>query len=129
MHHGSNNEVVPADFSQPLAAELQQFLRAQLPVDPDARPVTMRVFALVLHEELRASAEYAEAELIANFLELQPDSTFRVLMTAGEVTQRGGLDVTKRHATNIALLLQQALRRLETLPATLAASETLRPTE
>lgn len=129
VRHGFNNEVVSADFSQPLAAELQQFLRAQLPAAPGARPVTMRVFTLTLHEELRASAEYAEAELVADFLELQPDSTFRVVMTAGETTQRGGLDVTKHHATNIALLLQQALRRLEALPAPAATAETLSPAD
>lgn len=125
VRHGLSNEVVSANFPQPLATELQQFLQAQLPAAPGARPVTMRVFTLVLQEEMRASAEFAEAELVADFLELQPDSTYRVLMTAGETTQRSGLDVTKRHASNIALLLQQALRRLEALPATAAASETL----
>lgn len=125
VRQGLTNEVVSADFSQPLAAELGQFLRAQLPAGPNARPVTMRVFALVVQEQVRASAEHAEAELVADFLEPQPDSTFRVVATAGETTQRGGLDVTKHHAANLALLLQQALRRLEALPPPAAAAETL----
>ena len=129
VHRGMNNEVVAADFTQPLAPELQQFLKAQLPASPGARPVTMRVFTLALNEELRASSEHSEAELVADFLEPQPDSTYRVLLTVGETTQRGGLDVTKHHAANIALVLQQALRRLEALPATTASTETLSQAE
>lgn len=129
VHRGFANEVVSADFPQPLAAELLQFLRAQLPAGPGTRPVTMRVFTLGLQEEMRASAEYAEAELVVDFLEMQPDSTFRVLLMAGETTQRGGLEVTKRHAPNIALLLQQALRRLQALPSATTATETLSPAD
>ncbi|MBO2009380.1 hypothetical protein [Hymenobacter negativus] len=125
VHKGMNNEVVSANFNQPLAPELLQFLKAQLPASPGARPVTMRIFTLVLNEELRASAEHSEAELVADFLEPQPDSTYRVLLTVGETTQRGGLDVTKHHAANIALLLQQAMLKLEALPATAAATETM----
>ncbi|WP_210517885.1 hypothetical protein [Hymenobacter terricola] len=117
VHRGMNNAVVSADFTQPLAAELQQFLRAQLPAGPGTRPVLMRVFTLALNEQLRASAEHAETELVADFLEPQPDSTFRLLLAVGETAQRGGLDVTKHHAANIALVLQQALRQLEALPA------------
>lgn len=125
VHRGFNNEAVSADFTQPLAPELLQFLRAQLPARAGARPVLLRVFALVLNEELRANSEHAEAELVADFLEPQPDSTFRVLLTVGETTQRGGLDVTKHHAANIALVLQQALRQLAALPATPATAEAL----
>jgi hypothetical protein len=125
VHKGMNNEVVSANFGQPLAPELLQFLKAQMPAEPGARPVTMRVFTLVLNEELGASAEHSDAELVADFLEPQPDSTYRVLLTVGEITQRGGLDVTKHHAANIALLLQQALLKLEALPATVPATESL----
>ncbi len=125
VHRGMNNEVVSADFNQPLAPELLQFVRKQLPASPGARPVTMRVFTLAVNEELRANSEHAEAELVADFLEPQPDSTYRVLLTAGETTQRSGLDVTKHHAANVALVLQQALRRLEALPAPPPSAEVL----
>jgi hypothetical protein len=124
VHRGMDNASVSADFTQPLAAELRQFLRTQLPAPVGARPVILRVFTLGLSEDLRATSESAEAELIADFLEPQPDSTFRVLLTVGETTRRGGLDVTKHHATNIALVLQQALRQLAALPAA-TATETL----
>jgi len=125
VHKGINNAVVSADFTQPLAPELLQFLKAQLPASSGARPVTMRVFTLALNEELRASSEHSEAELVADFLEPQPDSTYRVLLTVGETTQRGGLDVTKHHPANIALVLQQALQKLEALPASTPTTETL----
>ena len=125
VHRGMANETVSADFVQPLTAELTQFFRTQLPAVAGARPVVLRVFTLALTEEMRASAEIAEAELVADFLEPQPDSTFRVLLTVGETTRRSGLEVTKRHATNLALLLQQALRKLSALPAPTTPSETL----
>lgn len=117
VHRGLDNLLAPADFTQPLAAEVLQFLRAKLPAGPDARPVLLRVFALAVGEDLRMSSENAEAELVADFLEPQPDSTFRVLLAVGETTRRGGLDVTKFHPANVALMLQQALQKLAALPA------------
>ena len=125
VRQGLSNEVGSADFSQPLAAELLQLVRAQVPLRAGARPVVMRVFTLALSEDLRANSEAGEAELVADFLEPQPDSTFRVLLAVGESTRRSGLDVTKHHAANLALLLQQGLRQLATQPAPAPNAETL----
>jgi|GEM_PF-1504849 len=126
VRRGLDNQLTSADFSQPLAPELLQFVRAQLPAGAGARPVVMRVFALALAEDLRTSSEHAEAELVADFLEPQPDSTFRVVLAVGETTRRGGLDVTKFHPANVALVVQQALRALAAVPpAAPATPETL----
>lgn len=103
VHQGLDNKTTSANFSRPLAAELLQLLQRQ--PNPGARPVVMRVQTLALAESMSASSEHAEAELVADFLEPQPDSTFRVLLTVGETTRRGGLDVTKFHASNVALVL------------------------
>ena len=126
VRRGLGNELASADFTQALAPELLRFFAAQLPPAPAARPVVLRVFTLALSEDLRANSENAEAELVADFLEPQPDSTFRVLLRVGETTRRGGIEVTKMHPANLALLLQQALRQLAALPAAPApAAETL----
>jgi hypothetical protein len=122
IHRGLGNQLVPAAFSQPLAAEVQQLISAQLPARTGARSVVMRVFTLSIGEDLRPTSEHGEAELVADFLEPLPDSTFRVLLPVGETTRRGGLDVTKFHAANIAVVLQQALRQLAALPAALPAA-------
>ena len=125
VHRGLGNQLVPATFAQPLAAELLQFIGAQLPTRAGARPVVMRVFTLGIGEDLRPTSEHGEAELVADFLEQLPDSTFRVLLLVGETTRRGGLDVTKFHPANIAAVLQQALRQLAALPTAPPAAETL----
>lgn len=125
VHRGLENQLAPANFTQPLAAEVQQFLSAKLPAAPGARPVVLRVFALSVAEDLRATSEHGEAELVADFLEPLPDSTFRVLLPVGELVRRGGLDVTKFHPANIAQALQQALRQLAALPAAPAQAEIL----
>ncbi|MDO7854282.1 hypothetical protein [Hymenobacter convexus] len=122
---GLDNHVVSANFAQPLAAELLQALKAQVPGRAGARPVLMRVFTLALSEDVRASSEAAEAELIADFLEPLPDSTFRVLLPVGASIRRTGLEVTKHHATNLAQVLQEGLRQLAALPAAPAAAEIL----
>ncbi|MBD2721914.1 hypothetical protein [Hymenobacter armeniacus] len=125
VRRGLGNETASADFIQSLAAELTQFLRARQPVQAGARPVLVRVFTLALAEDLRANSEHAEAELVADFLLPQPDSTFQVLLRVGETTRRGGLDVTKFHPANVALVLQQGLRKLAALPAPPTPTETL----
>ena len=125
VRQGLDNRVVSANFSQPMAAELRQFIKTHLPPQAGSRPVLMRVFTLAISEDLRAHSEAAEAELVADFLEPQPDSTFRMLLAVGEATRRNGLDVTKYHAGTIALVLQQALRQLAALPATAPSPETL----
>ncbi|SFQ50001.1 hypothetical protein [Hymenobacter arizonensis] len=122
---GLDNHRVSADFTQSLATEVKQFVQVQMPRQPDARPVIMRVFTLGLSEVQRTSSEHAEAELVADFLEPQPDSSYRVLLSVGEFTRRGGLDVTKFHPANLALVLQQALRQLVALPAAPSNHETL----
>ena len=122
VHRGVENQVASADFAQPLAGELLQFIRAQLPPQPSARPVVMRVFELAIGEDLRATAEYAEAELVADFLEPQPDSTYRLLLTVGETVRHSGLDATKHHPANLAQALQQSLRQLMALPVAPATS-------
>ena len=117
VHRGLGNQLTSANFTQPLTAEVLQLLNARLPARPGAHPVVLRVFAMSVAEDLRPTSEHAEAELIADFLEPLPDSTFRVLLPVGETTRRGGLDVTKFHPANLALLLQQALQQLAALPA------------
>lgn len=125
VHRGLDNQLASAGFAQALAPELLQFFQAQLPPRAGTRPVLMRVFTLALSEDIRASSENAEAELVADFLEPQADSTFRVLLAVGETIRRGGLDVTKFHPTNLAVVLRQALGRLAAVPAPTAAPETL----
>jgi hypothetical protein len=125
VRRGLNNDMTSADFTQPLSAELLQFLRAQVPAQTGARPVVMRVFVLALAEDLRANSEHAEAELIADFLAPRPDSTFQVVLSVGESTRRGGLDVTKFHPANLALVLQQGLRRLAAQPVSAPPAEIL----
>ena len=125
VRRGLDNLPTSANFTQPLVPELLHFIQAQMPLRAGTRPVVMRVLALALSEDLHATSENAEAELIADFLEPQPDSTFRVLLTVGELTRRGGLDVTKFHPANVALVLQQALRKLSALPAPAPTAETL----
>ena len=125
VRQGVRNEAGSANFSQPLAAELLQVIQAQVPLQATARPVVMRVFTLALSEDLRANSEAAEAELVADFLEPQPDSTFRVVLAVGESTRRNGLDVTKYHAANLALLLQRGLRQLAALATPPSPGETL----
>ncbi|MDB5234610.1 MAG: hypothetical protein JWR44_1603 [Hymenobacter sp.] len=125
VHRGLGNALTSADFSQAMAPEVLSFLRAKMALRPGARPVLMRVFTLTLAEDLRPTSESAEAELMADFLEPQPDSTYRVLLAVGETTRRGGLDVTKFHPTNIALVLQQAMSKLAAVPAPPPTTEVL----
>ena len=113
VRRGVENLSASADFIQALAPELLGFFQAKLLPRPTARPVLMRVFSLAIAEDLRLSSEHSEAELEADFLELQPDSTFRVVLSVGETTRRNGLDVTRFHPANVALVLQQALRQLQ----------------
>lgn len=125
VHRGLDNSLTSANFSQPLAAEVQQFISQKLPSRPDARPVVLRILTLTVGEELRANSETGTAELIADFLEPQPDSTYRMLLPVGEVVRQGGLDVTGRHAANVATLLQRALQQLAARPTSAPATETL----
>ena len=128
VRRGLDNQISSADFKQPLAAELLQFLQARLKTTPTARPVVMRVFTLSLNEDPRPNSEAAEAEIIADFLEPQADSTFRVVQIVGETTRRAGIEVTGFHAPNIALVLQQALGQLAApapAPETLSRAEAL----
>ncbi|GAA4370870.1 hypothetical protein GCM10023185_45760 [Hymenobacter saemangeumensis] len=127
VHRGLDNQLSSANFPYPLATELRQWVHPQ--PTTAGRPVLMRVFTLSINERLGVGSEQAEAELIADFLELQPDSTFRALLMAGETTHRAGLDATGLHAANLALVLQQALRRLAALPATSTSAETLSPAD
>jgi len=123
VHQGLANQTTSAHFSRPLATELLQLLQRQ--PTPGTRPVVMRVLTMTLSEDMRPSSEHAEAELVTDFLEPLPDSTFRVLLTVGEVARRGGLDATRFHPTNLALVVQQALRRLAAVPAPGTGAEVL----
>ena len=125
VHRGIDNGLTSADFPQALAPEVLTFLRTRMKVLPGARPVLMRVFTLALAEDLRPTSENAEAELVADFLEPQPDSTYRVLLAVGETARHGGLDATKHHPANVALVLQQAASKLAAAPSPLAIAETL----
>ena len=122
---GLENRLVPAAFAQPLAAEVLAFIQANTPPQPAARPVVLRILTLAVGEDLRATSETGEAELIADFLEPQPDSTYRVLLPVGEYLRRGGLDVTGHHAANVATQLQAGLQQLAALPLAAPAGETL----
>ena len=71
VRQGFGNEVAFANFTQPLATQLQQLIEAQWPLSKGARPMLMRVFTLALRKDLRASSEHTEAKLVADFLEPQ----------------------------------------------------------
>ena len=115
VRRGVTNAEGPADFAQPLPAEILRFIQQHQAADT-GRPVVLRVLTLAINEDLRANSETGEAELVADFLELQPDSTYRLLLPVGEMLRRGGLDVTGHHAANVAELLQRALRQLAARP-------------
>ena len=125
VHRGLANQLAAANFTRPLALELQSFIQTKLAGRAGTRPVVLRVFALAISEDMRATSEHAEAEFIADFLEPQPDSTFRVLLTVGETVRRAGVEVTKFHPANIATVLQQGLRQLAALPAPAPGNEVL----
>lgn len=125
---GLTNNLVPAELAQPLPDEVAALLRqvpARPPGWPEARPVTLRILALAVGEDLRPSSETSEAELVADFLVPQPDSTYRVLLPVGDYQRRGGLDVTGHHATNIAALFEKAMLQLALSPAEAPPTETL----
>lgn len=89
-----------------------------LPPRPSSSPVVLRPLTIQVGEDVRPTSENGEAVVIGEFLEAQPDSSFRVLLPVAESLRRGGMDVTLHHPTNLGKLLSQAPGKLAALPAT-----------
>lgn len=118
VRRGLDNLPAPAMLTQPLPAAVLAFCRQQLPAQPGSRPVVLRLLTIQVGEDVRPTSENGEAEVIGEFLEAQPDSSFRVLLPVAESMRRGGMDVTLHHPANLGKLLTQALSKLAALPAT-----------
>lgn len=76
-----------------------------LPPRPSSSPVVLRPLTIQVGEDVRPTSENGEAVVIGEFLEAQPDSSFRVLLPVAESLRRGGMDVTLHHPTNLGKLL------------------------
>lgn len=118
VRRGLDNLPAPAMLTQPLPAAVLAYCQQQLPPRAGSRPVVLRLLTIEVGEDVRVTSENGEAEVIGEFLEARPDSSFRVLLPVAELLRRGGMDVTLRHPANLGKLLTQALARLATLPAT-----------
>ncbi len=118
VRRGLDNLPAPAMLTQPLPAAVLAYCRQQLPPRPGTRPVVLRLLTIGVGEDVRPTSENGEAEVIGEFLEAQPDSSFRVLLPVAESLRRGGMDVTLHHPANLGKLLSQALGTLAALPAT-----------
>lgn len=118
VRRGLDNLPAPAMLTQPLPAAMLAFCRQQLPPHPGSHPVVLRLLIIQVGEDVRPTSENGEAEIVGEFLEAQPDSSFRVLLPVAESLRRGGMDVTLHHPANLGKLLTQALAKLAALPAT-----------
>lgn len=117
VRRGLDNLPAPAMLMQPLPAAVLAYCRQQLPPRPGSRPVVLRLLTIQVGEDVRPTSENGEAEIIGEFLEARPDSSFRVLLPVAESLRRGGMDVTLHHPANLGKLLTQALGKLAALPA------------
>ncbi|MCC2548181.1 hypothetical protein LJY25_17155 [Hymenobacter sp. BT175] len=117
VQRGIDNVPVSANFRQSLEAELMALFQRQLPPQPGSRPVVLRVHAFNISERTTAASEKATTELVVDYLVEQPDHTYQVLLSTGELVETGGIEVTSKHAATIGQALQQSLARLSTAPA------------
>ncbi|MCI1186420.1 hypothetical protein MON38_03245 [Hymenobacter sp. DH14] len=118
VRRGLDNLPAPAMLTQSVPAAVLAFCRQQLPPRAGSRPVVLRLLTIEVGEDVRPTSENGEAEVVGEFLEVQPDSSFRVLLPVAESLRRGGMDVTLHHPANLGKLLTQALAKLAALPAT-----------
>lgn len=115
VYRGLENRFVPARFARPLEAELVPLLQQALPTGAATRPLVVRVHTLAVQESIGAMSETASAELVVDFLEPAGPDAYRLLLSAAELVESKGLDVTGKHANNIRQAVQQSLQRLGTL--------------
>ena len=122
VHHGLDNHLVPVVLGGTLEAELTPLLRQALPAGPATRPVVVRIYTIAVHEVITAMSETGSVELELDFLEATGPDTYRLLLSAAELVEGKGLDVTSKHPDNIRRALLQCLQRLATAvpPATAA---------
>lgn len=122
VHRGLANQLVPAVLAGSLEAELTPLLQQALPPGPATRPVVVRVHTLAVHEIITAMSETGSAEVELDFLEVTGPDTYRLLLSAAELVESKGLDVTSKHPDNLRRALQQALLQLAAAvpPATTA---------
>lgn len=120
VRRGLDNLPAPAMLQHPLPAAVLAYCNQQLPPRPGTQPVVLRVLTLQVADDVRASSEHGDDELIGEFLLPQADSSYRVLLPVAELLRHSGLDVTLHHPENLGLALNQALARLAALPLSAA---------
>lgn len=115
VRHGLDNHRVPASFRHSLTTDLLAALQP-LPTAAGAPVVVLRVHTLRIAENVRASSEWAVAELQADLLLQQGPDQYLPLQSVSTAAEAGGIDVTKAHGANVAAVLTEALLQLATRP-------------
>lgn len=112
VQRGVYNVRVPATMPNGVATNLLGWLRDQLPVQPGARPVVMRIHALRIEEETGAVSEKATASTDLDFLVQQPDSNYYLVLKVPQTETRRGVEVTDFHSSNLAACFDRSLNEL-----------------
>lgn len=116
VQRGLNNLPTPANLKDGAAPCLTKWLQGQLPAQPGARPVIMRIHNLRVAEVTKATSEKASATVDVDFVVQQPDGNYYVLLRHPDEEIHGGLETTGFHDDNIAVCIQRGLMLLNTLP-------------
>ena len=99
----TEGRLLTANFPRPLEAEVQSFVNYQ-PAAAAAQSVVLRLHTLRITEETRPNAERGTAEMAGDFL-LKTGELYYPLLSVGNGVETKGLDITHRHAANLAALL------------------------
>ncbi|UOQ67333.1 hypothetical protein [Hymenobacter volaticus] len=115
VQRGLYNVRVPANLKGGATNCLTQWLQSQMPAQPGSRPVIMRIHDLRIGEIIKATSEKAKAIVDVDFLVLQPDGRYYILLRHPDEEIHGGIETTSFHDDNIAACLQRGVTLLNTL--------------
>jgi len=108
VQRGMNNRRAPAFLKAGLKAEFDYLFANSFPQGGESKPLVVQVNNLQIYEITHSNRELAIVELSLTFLEKEGDALVEVHQT-GITLERSGLEVTKRHDTNIANAVEKCL--------------------
>ncbi len=111
VYRGLGNKPAAVLFRQGLEPDLTAFMQAQLPARPTDHSVVLCLRQLRVSETLGNIGEKASADLAADVYARLPDGYHFVQSTGGHTNARG-LETTRLHAGQVALLLSQCVSQL-----------------
>lgn len=114
VQRGLNNKVEPAQFGAGFQQELKNCFARYLHPKPGLTPLIVRILKLNVFERTLPTSETAIAELVVEFYS-RVGQDLVLIKSAGSTVTSTGLDVTRSHARNISLSMQDCLNQINTV--------------